>query len=597
MTQDVQPVISLDKLMLGRYPRAASFETPDGEKMYGALYLPADGRRTLESLAAEIVGGERLADLTAAYRRMIERLGKNDQECKDFKARQLPAVMLSGVCAEGARNLSRNPKAWPVRHTGLYQVDIDRLSGMDEAVAVRNRAAGLPYVALAYVSPSGGVKVVVRGQPPAAGDRDGHVREWEHANRTVAQALGRDFDSRQVDPAVKSVIALCFLSHDPDAYYNPMCQTLDAAPPAKSKPKRTAPTGGAKSDSDDKLAAECTEFLRINLPPPGDDTYNDWTGTAIAVAQGWGVDAYLEWIAGSGRPNERVNDLERFLADTDANWQGALRSIAKRWGWRTERMLREERRQPAAIGKTAATPVGCLECGLAITPEQAAQRNGMCRPCHMRAASSNAPPDGDAPETTDPPDRQDDQALKPEPDCRMRLDESARKYRQGDLDGARQALRQAGDAEGADQPDNIRRLEAARQALFPDTPLPDDEDVMNDQPPAVEATSLPSADAVGYVSGVLAEGRRLIADRQYRQAARTLGTLDGRKDLTPEELADWVSQHGLLSVADWRGQPPPDRRPSSVRNSGWTDEGRAQLAAHHRQNPPSYPCDCAACGS
>ena len=111
-----------------------------------------------------------------------------------------------------------------------------------------------------------------------------------------------------------------------------------------------------------------------------------------------------------------------------------------------------------------------------------------------------------------------------------------------------------------------------------------------------ESVALPPSGADGYVAAVLAEGRRLLADRRYTEAARTLQALDGRKDLTKEELEDWLAQHGLLSVSDWQGQQWPGLPPSSVRNPGWTDAGRQRLAEHHRQHPPSYPCDCEGCG-
>ena len=266
-----------------------------------------------------------------------------------FKAGSFPALTLSGAITGPRKG------GWPEVHSGRYQVDVDGLEGPDEAYNLIHRAKSLCYVEMAYVSPSYGVKIWALGEP--AQNKTQHRREWEHVNRAVCTELGLNFDTKDVDPAVKSVNGLCFINHDPSAWYNPEAVRLPAAPPPEPKAKKAAakakpksgkkPAGGAKPVEKDPDAAQAAHYLMLNLPPQGSQTYTDWCGAAVCVAGIWGIRAYERWCEGSQRPTERFNGIEEKIAGTKpADHADALFGLAQKYGWENPKAGRGRKVDP-----------------------------------------------------------------------------------------------------------------------------------------------------------------------------------------------------------------------------------------------------------
>ncbi|MHB8524482.1 MAG: BT4734/BF3469 family protein [Limisphaerales bacterium] len=145
------------------------------------------------------------------------------QAYERFK-KTLPAFCVSGTAKS---------RTEPLEHSGLLQVDCDKLNGT--ADALREKLKGDPYVAFGFISPSGdGLKLGL------AIDGTRHLESFEAARRYFRSQYGVE-----IDPAVKDRLRLCFVSHDPDLWTSP-----DAAPlPVQDcEPKEPEPesTGGAE---------------------------------------------------------------------------------------------------------------------------------------------------------------------------------------------------------------------------------------------------------------------------------------------------------------------------------------------------------------
>ena len=116
----------------------------------------------------------------------------------------LPAVTFAADLhhRQGDCPLEERLRAW----SGLAALDLDHL---DTPEAVRDGLRGDPFVAAAFLSPSGfGVKVLVRFADPAR-----FAECWR-----AAAGYFRAVHGLTIDPAPKSPTSLCYLSHDPDVW-------------------------------------------------------------------------------------------------------------------------------------------------------------------------------------------------------------------------------------------------------------------------------------------------------------------------------------------------------------------------------------------
>ncbi|MGL4519008.1 MAG: DUF3987 domain-containing protein [Phocaeicola sp.] len=149
--------------------------------------------------------------LTRRYRQFLEE-GKL-AEAKAIKS-NLPCAMVAGRC-EGMHN-DRT-----ITHpTGLFVLDIDGLPpGMAEQL--KERLKELPYVVLAFITISRGLKAIVLAQP------DG----WERHRAIyalIAAVVGNELGV-QLDMSSDNPSRLSFVCHDPDAYFNPGAVPFDWA--------------------------------------------------------------------------------------------------------------------------------------------------------------------------------------------------------------------------------------------------------------------------------------------------------------------------------------------------------------------------------
>lgn len=109
-----------------------------------------------------------------------------------------------------------------VQPSGLLCADIDKVA--ERVGQLHDIARSDPHVVAAFVSPSGtGIKIIFRVPVPT--DAMQHQKNFNAVRVHVASVY-----RAQVDEGAKDVARLCFVSHDPAAFYNPDAMQLAVAP-------------------------------------------------------------------------------------------------------------------------------------------------------------------------------------------------------------------------------------------------------------------------------------------------------------------------------------------------------------------------------
>lgn len=174
--------------------------------MFADAFASEPRDTTIAAVLEAIRGGRYAAQvaqarkLFAAWKRACPALdSKKSPEAKaydDFK-KTLPAFCMSGTAQD---------RKTPLAHSGLLQVDCDKLNGTLETL--REQLRNDPYLAFGFVSPSGdGLKLGLRI------DGERHTESFK-----AAQQYFRERYQVEVDPAVKDRLRLCFVSHDPELW-------------------------------------------------------------------------------------------------------------------------------------------------------------------------------------------------------------------------------------------------------------------------------------------------------------------------------------------------------------------------------------------
>ena len=136
----------------------------------------------------------------------------------EFKLK-LPGVLWSGTFTKRENDAL-------VQHSGLLCADLD---GLNSSLAdIRQKLKDSPNLWALFISPSGdGLKAVFKVPADAA----------KHAGsfRAVEQHV-RELTGVQIDEACKDVARLCFLSYDPELYYNAKAREMEPLP----EPERPA---------------------------------------------------------------------------------------------------------------------------------------------------------------------------------------------------------------------------------------------------------------------------------------------------------------------------------------------------------------------
>lgn len=147
----------------------------------------------------------------------LRKLRASDPEKYKTEKRNLPAFCVSGTAQD---------RKTPLVHSGLLQIDCDKLNGTLEGL--RERLKADVHVEFGFVSPSGdGLKLGLRI------DGERHAESF-----AAAQCYFRETYGVEIDPAVKDRLRLCFVSHDPNLWTREDAEPL----PIPDEPEPAADT-------------------------------------------------------------------------------------------------------------------------------------------------------------------------------------------------------------------------------------------------------------------------------------------------------------------------------------------------------------------
>lgn len=140
-------------------------------------------------------------DIVLAIRKATSKEEKNKLK------KQLPCILFAGV-------FSRRAIDGLKEHSGYLVLDMDDL---DDVEKTKNEIKEIPYVVLAFVSPSGkGLKFVIKIPECTAKEHSEYFREFK-----------RQYDYLNLDESGKDVSRVCFESYDPNLYFNPNAEIFE----------------------------------------------------------------------------------------------------------------------------------------------------------------------------------------------------------------------------------------------------------------------------------------------------------------------------------------------------------------------------------
>ena len=106
-------------------------------------------------------------------------------------------------------------------YNGMVVIDLDEVHTLNKAKYLKLLLSQDPYVTFAFVSPSFGVKVFIQ-----TGNKDPKKHYLAFKTCFERIALYQKFTTFKIDPSGKDVSRLCFVSYDPEIYFNKSAEIL-----------------------------------------------------------------------------------------------------------------------------------------------------------------------------------------------------------------------------------------------------------------------------------------------------------------------------------------------------------------------------------
>ena len=255
-----------------------------------------------------------IREIRHLYRVTLLKIGKDQKAAKlavDLLKKNLPGLLWSGRFARRANDAL-------IEHSGLLCVDVDSLGA--KLRDVREKLLTSPHLFALFLSPTGdGLKAIFR--VPA--DASKHLGSFRAVSRHVLDITGV-----QVDQACKDVARLCFVSNDPQAYFNPNAREIEPLAEAVN-PKSGLIRKSAEPDGrPDK--AQIREMLAVIPKRPN---YADWIRIVAAVGDALSDEDAIELLK-EWSPEERDGEYADKLRHRLENVHiGTLIHLAKQHGW------------------------------------------------------------------------------------------------------------------------------------------------------------------------------------------------------------------------------------------------------------------------
>ncbi len=251
-----------------------------------------------------------------------------DKDKRSKLKSQLPAVTASGVFSK--RSASALDK-----HSGflIADIDLDDNKHLEDAKTLSDLRFDLctsPHVAFLFKSPSGGLKV---GFCIDASDH-------EAAFKTVKYFMKEERDVT-IDKSCSDVSRLCFLSHDPQAWYNKTATKLETIEVAEEVAPQAVNQATSKSfDSKKTVVAsrpvkpndiETARSALAAIPPNPD--YEVWIKIIAATVAMVGESVAVELLQAWSPEKNADSYTAKVRNGLDSVSAGTLIHIAKEHGW------------------------------------------------------------------------------------------------------------------------------------------------------------------------------------------------------------------------------------------------------------------------
>ena len=207
----------------------------------------------------------------------------------------LPAVTWSGT-------FQPRKKEGMKEHSGYMCLDFDKLEGLKDSEELRDSFHSSDKSHFSFISPSGkGVKIVVKVNPIPT-----NIDEHYYCYEQLLQQFEGANPDKSNDPA-----RLCFLSHDPDARYNPNSKVFKWDKNKASEKKREL----------DRIERQIRQLNNSNLEAdadllnyihPDSIDYDNWLNIITGCKEGGlSVDEVEAWSSQGAkhRPNDVVKPL------------------------------------------------------------------------------------------------------------------------------------------------------------------------------------------------------------------------------------------------------------------------------------------------
>ena len=256
-------------------------------------------------------------EIRRVYKSVLQKTGSHKKAKLAVASlkKALPGFLCSG-------RFSRRAKEGLIEHSGLFCGDLDVDSLGDKKLQdVRAKLRKSPYLVVDFISPTGfGLKAWVR--VPA--DASKHLGSFNAVKQHVLELTGV-----LIDESGKDLARLCFVSFDPDTYFNPDAIEIEPLPqPEKAKPTPTRKS--AKPDSKPDKTQICEMLALIPKRPD----YADWIKIVAAVGDVLpdedAIEVLCEWSP-EEKPGEYDEKLRHRLENVTV---GTLIYLAEQYGWK-----------------------------------------------------------------------------------------------------------------------------------------------------------------------------------------------------------------------------------------------------------------------
>ena len=153
--------------------------------------------------------------------------------------KKLPGILWSGRFSHRANDAL-------IQHSGLLCADLDQLG--DELKDTRTKLVKSNHLYALFLSPTGdGLKAVFR----VAADPSKHLESFCAIERHVAELTGV-----HIDQSRKDLAGICFVSSDPDIYYNPDAHEIEPLPEPEISARPVSPNGAIDLSERQRVAEE-----------------------------------------------------------------------------------------------------------------------------------------------------------------------------------------------------------------------------------------------------------------------------------------------------------------------------------------------------